>query len=208
MIYIVAIILGLLGNKIYKELLPKKYIANNNFILILSILILVLISVYAVGYSNKLIILILVELLVMPAVFIDQKSFILPNKLTVSLILFGIFLLFLNNPFTVSAKEGLLGGGVMFILFLIFSFLGMGFGDLKLMTGLGLIFGIRTIILGTIIGFLLGSLEGILIWIIKGYKKDTEMPFGPTLSLGVFIAVFIVYSTGITLYDVLLYLGW
>jgi prepilin signal peptidase PulO-like enzyme (type II secretory pathway) len=162
---------------------------------------------YLFGFSKEMFLLIYVFSLVTVGCVIDQEKFILPDKVTIPIIIFSLLLIPIN-PFLQNSIDGLIGGLAMFIIFLIFSFLGMGRGDLKLMTGLGLLLGIQTILLGTALGFLFGSLEGISLWLLKGYKKNMQMPFGPALSVGTIVSIFIVYSDVVSINDLLKLLGW
>jgi len=64
----------------------------------------------------------------------------------------------------------------------------MGFGDAKLQLGLGFLLGLSVGFSGLLFGFWLGALAGVFLMIIKKAGMKTELPFGPFLALGAFIA--------------------
>lgn len=75
------------------------------------------------------------------------------------------------------------GGGSFYLLGLIALWIykkeGMGFGDVKLMAALGLLFGIKNILVITILSFALAAVISILLMIFKIKKLDSYIPFGP-----------------------------
>ncbi len=61
----------------------------------------------------------------------------------------------------------------------------MGFGDVNLMAMLGMYVGLwPNIVLTLIIGAFVGSIVGIILMILKRKKSDSQIPFGPFLSIG------------------------
>ena len=76
-----------------------------------------------------------------------------------------------------------IGGGSFYLLGLIALWIykkeGMGFGDVKLMAALGLLFGIKNILVITILSFALAAVISILLMIFKVKKLDSYIPFGP-----------------------------
>lgn len=70
----------------------------------------------------------------------------------------------------------------------------MGFGDVKLMGGLGLFFGWRTIIIISLIAFLLGAIVGIALMLRKKKKSDEYIPFGPFIVISAVIAMFVPFK--------------
>ncbi|MDX6285422.1 MAG: leader peptidase (prepilin peptidase) / N-methyltransferase [Frankiales bacterium] len=70
---------------------------------------------------------------------------------------------------------------------------GMGFGDVKLAGVLGLYLGWLgwgQVIAGGFLGFLVGSVAGIGLMVARRAGRKTEIPFGPFMLLGAFLAVF------------------
>jgi leader peptidase (prepilin peptidase)/N-methyltransferase len=65
----------------------------------------------------------------------------------------------------------------------------MGFGDVKLMVGMGLLLGLSLSISAAVLAFWIGAIVGILmlgLHKVKGWKS--EIPFAPFLVLGTFVA--------------------
>lgn len=67
---------------------------------------------------------------------------------------------------------------------------GMGGGDLKLSIFLGLVFGFPKSLLAVMLGFLLGSVVGIFLLLVRRKHFGQTIPFGPFLSVGGIIALF------------------
>ncbi|MCX7620184.1 MAG: A24 family peptidase [Acidimicrobiales bacterium] len=87
--------------------------------------------------------------------------------------------------------------GFLFIFHLIFGNRGMGFGDVKMASVLGLYLGwladsstevMRYILWAMIVGFLLGTVVGLALFAV--YRKSKPYPFGPFLVLGTVVMVF------------------
>lgn len=79
--------------------------------------------------------------------------------------------------------------GFFFIIWLVSAGKWMGFGDVKLSILLGLILGFPNILVGLFLAFFIGSI--ISIFLMLGNKKSlkSEVPFGPFLITGTFIAL-------------------
>jgi prepilin signal peptidase PulO-like enzyme (type II secretory pathway) len=72
----------------------------------------------------------------------------------------------------------------------------MGFGDVKLVMLLGFLLGPRDTFVGLMLAFFLGSVVGVLLMVFSGLKIKSEIPFGPFLIAGAFIAFF--YGTALS----------
>ncbi len=134
------------------------------------------------------------------ATFIDFKYQIIPDVISVSGIILGIFLSLvfpqLHGRVSVLAAlkdslAGLLVGGLMIWLTgffgkLVFKKEAMGFGDVKLMAMLGAFLGWKAVILTYFIAPFLGLVFGI-ISLLK--TKSHYIPYGPFLSLASFAAL-------------------
>lgn len=89
------------------------------------------------------------------------------------------------------------GGGLAlfafyFLLALIYP-AGMGFGDVKLAGVLGMYLGYLgwgILIIGGFLGFLVGGLLGIALILFRGAGRKTMLPFGPSMIIGAFLAIF------------------
>ncbi|MGW1143397.1 prepilin peptidase [Streptomyces zhihengii] len=86
---------------------------------------------------------------------------------------------------------GLALGGVYFLLFLI-NPNGMGFGDVKLALSLGVVlgwYGWTVLFAGAFAGFLLGSVYGVGLMLLRRANRRTAIPFGPFMITGAFLGL-------------------
>ncbi|MET9105099.1 prepilin peptidase [Streptomyces zhihengii] len=86
---------------------------------------------------------------------------------------------------------GLALGGVYFLLFLI-NPNGMGFGDVKLALSLGVVlgwYGWTVLFAGAFAGFLLGSVYGAGLMLLRRANRRTAIPFGPFMITGAFLGL-------------------
>lgn len=147
---------------------------------------------------------------------IDNKFFIIPDELNISLAVLGILLtaesgfyrhfsefgqgsfvgnfamLFglRDNVWINHLAGGIVGLLIIGMIILVTRGKGMGIGDLKLAGALGLIFGWPDILFVIVFAFVIGSLYGIYLLIkrLKGFKDS--VPFGPFLVLGSLTVIF------------------
>jgi leader peptidase (prepilin peptidase) / N-methyltransferase len=126
------------------------------------------------------------------ASWIDFKTFILPDGLTISLVIFGL----LANGFLglqwASIESSVLGGLGGFLSLYLLNRLyltikgqhGIGLGDAKLLAGLGACLGWVNLPYILIIASISGLVGGFL-W-LKFHQKDTShaFPFGPFIAFG------------------------
>ena len=66
----------------------------------------------------------------------------------------------------------------------------MGFGDVKLALFMGLFLGFPNILVALACAFVLGALVGIVLILAKKKTMRSQVPFGPFLVLGTFVALF------------------
>jgi len=67
---------------------------------------------------------------------------------------------------------------------------GMGIGDIKLAFLMGLFLGWMDILVALFVAFFSGAIIGIGLILLKKKKMKSEVPFGPFLVAGTFIALF------------------
>ncbi len=131
--------------------------------------------------------------------FYDLRHKIIPDHLVYTFIFFSFLLSFLDFsgfslqfvwPDIWQIFAGPLLALPFFIIWLMSHGRLMGFGDIKLMLGIGWMLGIYSAIASLMIAFWLGAIVGIYLLIIAKYKVSmkTEVPFAPFLVLGAFIA--------------------
>ena len=80
--------------------------------------------------------------------------------------------------------EGMVVGAIIFGMITLLGGLiagkeAMGMGDVKLMGALGLFFGMKNIIMISILSFLIGAIASIFLLVFKIKKTDEYIPFGP-----------------------------
>ncbi|MCX8030878.1 MAG: prepilin peptidase [Thermodesulfovibrionales bacterium] len=132
--------------------------------------------------------------------FIDLDFQIIPDLITLPGILLGLLsaTLIMPDPFDLNENVGfsnsiiglLLGGGLFFLI-AVLSRGGMGGGDIKMMAMVGAFLGWKAVLMVTFIGSLVGSVFGIFLMLFKGKGRKTKVPFGPFLSFGSIVTLFL-----------------
>ncbi|MBN1578387.1 MAG: prepilin peptidase [Chitinispirillaceae bacterium] len=134
-------------------------------------------------------------LLIIPISMIDLRHYIIPDLFTLPFLVIAAGIAFLpGSPTPLTALYGILaGGGLLLAIGAIGSLLlkkdAMGGGDIKLMAAAGALWGAQTALLSILFGALLGSVYGIVLMAIRKLNSDHQIPFGPFLGAGVWIAV-------------------
>jgi len=126
----------------------------------------------------------------------DLKHFIIPDKVIYPAIIIALifnfqFLIF--NEFSIFNCSILSAvGAAAFFLAIIIISKGkwMGFGDVKLAFFMGLLLGFPNILVALFFAFLIGAIIGIGLILAKRKTLKSEVPFGPFLVAGTFIAMF------------------
>lgn len=94
------------------------------------------------------------------------------------------------QPFALSLLMGLLIGGFFWSLIIITRGKGMGGGDVKLGTFIGIMLGFPQALLALVLSFLTGALFSIILLVTGKKKFGQSIAFGPFLSLGSLIVLF------------------
>ena len=165
------------------------------------------------SYHNHLASILLSILLVMYVIifFIDLKHFIIPDSLNFGIMALAIFKNFLpnfNTSFIHDINQSIIGGIVGYLSIWIIIYLyrvikkieGMGLGDAKLMTGIGLLFGWQSIPFVLFISAVLGLVFATPFLINKKKNLRSKIPFGPFI----ITACFIYFLYGDFLYSLIL----
>jgi leader peptidase (prepilin peptidase)/N-methyltransferase len=90
-----------------------------------------------------------------------------------------------------AAIGGVAGFGALFVIHVI-SPRGMGFGDVRLAGVIGMMLGwlgLRYIVLGLFLGFLLAAVIGIVLIAARLKTRKDAVPFGPFMAMGAVLAV-------------------
>ena len=144
------------------------------------------------SYHNHLASILLSILLVMYVIifFIDLKHFIIPDTLNFGIMILALaknFLPDLNLSFTQIITQSIIGGIIGYLSIWIIIYLyktlkkmeGMGLGDAKLMAGIGLLFGWKSIPFVLFVSAILGLLMVLPSLVEKKKSLKSQIPFGP-----------------------------
>jgi prepilin signal peptidase PulO-like enzyme (type II secretory pathway) len=147
-------------------------------------------SYYFKGLNfNLLLAVILISSLIVVS-FTDIDHGVIPNIVVLPLTVIGLAMNIILFPHRWWVILAFAFGGFLFMLIISLVYpKGMGMGDVKLSLMAGS-FLIEKIIPGLFIGFLAGSVYGIIMIIIKKKKFKQTIPFGPFISFGCVIALF------------------
>src|SRR5437764_316267 len=130
--------------------------------------------------------------------FIDLELYIIPNRVLYPTIFISIPLLVLAAAAQSewgNLERAVIGAVVAWVFFLVLHLVsprGMGFGDVRLSFLLGLFLGwldLRHVFLGVFFGFLLGSIVGIALMILRRRGRKDHILFAPLLAVGAIVAV-------------------
>jgi len=156
------------------------------------------------GFTFELFVFLIFVSLLIAISFIDLDFQIIPDILSIGGVVLG-FLLAIGRPFfrNIDPKFGILdslygiglGGGLLFAIAWSYQFAtkreGMGGGDIKLLAMVGAFCGIKGVIFSLVSGSILGTIVGIPLMLSKQENTKYAIPFGPFLSLGALVYVFI-----------------
>ncbi len=104
-------------------------------------------------------------------------------------IFFSIF--FPQSKIVPEIAQAAIGGGIGLVLFLLVVLIsrgGMGWGDVKLAALIGLVTG-YLVIVALLMGIILGGLVAVLLLTLKIKKRKEAIPFGPFLSLATIVTL-------------------
>jgi len=132
--------------------------------------------------------LLIIVFLVFSAVF-DLKYMILPDFSTIILIVLSFLGVIFDEaniiPYLLSA---LVASGFLLILNFFTKGKGMGMGDVKLAIFMGLFLGHPKTIVAFYVAFIVGAIFGLILMILKKANKKSQVPFGPFMIFGFFVA--------------------
>lgn len=193
-----------------KKLIPTlKTGFKFDYIYSLVLIVLFNFTIYFVGTTYmSYIYMVLISMLIV-ALVIDFKMQLIPDTVQAVVLALGIVVTAIDYTNWLGHIIGMLLGGLIFVLIAIFSKIvfrkeGMGMGDIKLMTGLGLIFGIKAlptsfmdffaqaeiILTITVIAFFLAAIVAIILIITKKTEASQYMAFGPYIVIATILVIF------------------
>ena len=158
-------------------------------------LILFNLLVYVNGFSYITVLFVFCIFSLMLVFSIDFRYELIPDECHVIIALVGLINLCFNLSNWYSYLLGaLIGGGSFYLLGLLALWIykkeGMGFGDVKLMAALGLLFGMKNILVITILSFALGAVISIILMILRIKKMDSYIPFGPFIVIATLLVMY------------------
>jgi leader peptidase (prepilin peptidase)/N-methyltransferase len=128
--------------------------------------------------------------------FIDLKTRIIPDVISLPGMAVGILSSFVRSDisFWESLAGLLIGSGSLLLVSLGYYVLtkreGMGMGDVKLVGMIGAFLGWRAILFVVLSASFLGAVSGMFLMFKKGEDSKLAIPFGPFLSLGALLYLF------------------
>lgn len=137
---------------------------------------------------------------------IDSSHRILPNRINLTILEFGLIITFVYGISNVNmAKDYILGMFAGAAIFGVITILGliitgkeaMGLGDVKFMAAIGLYFGPSSIVEISLLAFFVAAIFSIVLIFVRILilkKKDDYIAFGPFLSMAAIICIFLPQS--------------
>ncbi|MFA6190365.1 MAG: prepilin peptidase [Candidatus Staskawiczbacteria bacterium] len=126
----------------------------------------------------------------------DLKHYIIPDKVLIPAIIItfiynilAIVLKYQNISFINYLLAVAIGAGLFLAIFLISKGKAMGFGDVKLAILMGLLLGLPNVLVALFLAFFFGAIIGLILMVFEGKNLKSEIPFGPFLITGTFIAM-------------------
>ena len=197
-----------------------KYKSNLLLAILNAFIYVVLLYVFGIGKNFldniELIKYLVLTPMILSAFIVDYKEQIIPNRLNLTIFETGIIFLFIAGIFNVNVAIDmffgmLVGGGIFLLITLVGGLIAgkeaMGFGDVKLMVGLGLYFGLANIILITLVSFLIGAIISVILIVSKIKKTDEYIPFGPFIVIACFIVMIVPFQNLLSLLITIFSLG-
>lgn len=181
--------------KIYLKNFKPKYI----LMFINAIFYVAILYFYGISDIRTYEYLFLIPILIL-AFCIDYKKQIIPNRLSLTLFEAGLIFTFIEGISNLNlAIDKIIGLVVGAAIFLCITYIGkwisgkesIGFGDVKLVSSLGLFFGWRTIIAISIISFIIAGIASLFLLILKKKNANEYIAFGPFIVIASIIMMFV-----------------
>lgn len=150
------------------------------------------------GVSIELAVALFYICIFMVLMVIDWEKGLILNKIVLpaigaTIVISAAFSLFLPDveivPFIGRAAAGGGIGLALFLLIVIVSRGGMGWGDIKLAALIGLVTGFPLVFVALLIGVILGGVVAVLLLVFKIKKRKEAIPFGPFLAIAAIVTL-------------------
>lgn len=144
---------------------------------------------------------VIVALILLSAMIIDSKTRLIPNVLILCSLGIGALLLllefiFVRDTFLTSLLMSIAGFICCVVLFYVLSRLtkeGIGMGDVKLISVMGLLLGLSSALMSVLFSLILCTLASIALLFGKKKNKNDRIAFGPFMFFG-YMLMFILFS--------------
>ena len=187
---LIIILLGLfIGIYMWATYFRKEKFSTVNCIIIVINLVTYVWFYSIYGLTPKWIQMIFLTTILSLISIIDLKYKIISNKIITIIFVFGILFNIINK--TVTVGNMITGFFIISVPLLVMSIIlkgSMGGGDIKLMAAAGAFLGWKSIIVAFLIGCIIASITSIILILLRKIKRTDMIPYGPFLSLGIFIA--------------------
>ena len=194
----------------FKKLIPtlkQDFKFDVKYSLVLLVIFNLIVHFVGINYMSWIYMVLISQLIVVTV--IDFKMQLIPDTVQLIILCLGIVVTAIDYTNWLCHIIGTLTASMIFVLIAIFSKVvfrkeGMGMGDIKLMAGLGLIFGIKAlptsvmdffsqaevILTITIIAFFIAAIMAVVLIITKKTDKAGYMAFGPYIVIATICVIF------------------
>ena len=141
-------------------------------------------------FAAELVLMMLLYILLFMIGFIDRDTMEIPPYLNYMILMLGIAAIWLVPD--VSIRDRLIGCICVSLPLRVFNFIipdAFGGGDIKLMFAAGFLLGWKIVLMGFIFGIFIGGFIGVVVLLRKKKGGKDHMPFGPSLCIGLGLAV-------------------
>lgn len=148
-------------------------------------------SYVLIGLNVELIVAILFMSMLMILFVSDLTYMIIPNKVLLFFLPLFIILRMIEplTPWTTSITGAVVGFSMIAFIILI-SKGGMGAGDMKLFGVLGIVLGLKNVLLTFFLATIIGAVFGLGLLLFKKVKRNQSIPFGPFIVAAAIISYF------------------
>jgi len=126
------------------------------------------------------------------AIFVyDLKHYLIPDKILIPAIIIAAAYRILDPRLLLNYFwAAVIASGFFLVIYLLSGGRAMGFGDVKLAILMGILLGISNTLLALFFAFVIGAIIGIIAILLNKKSLKSEIPFGPFLIFGTFVALF------------------
>ena len=121
----------------------------------------------------------------------DFKHYLIPDKVLFPAIVITLIYDFINYHHLLNnLLAAIVAAGFFLIIFLLSKGRAMGFGDVKLVFLMGILLGPADVLAALFLAFFFGAIISLILMVFGKKGLKSEIPFGPFLIMGTFLAMF------------------